>query len=43
MISYGSEKDNDISGKYMISELRHLIGAGSGETQLELVRDAFNA
>ena len=41
--SYGSEKDNDISGKYMISELRHLIGAGSGETQLELVRHAFNA
>ena len=41
--SYGSEKDNDISGKYMISELRHLIGGGSGETQLELVRDAFNA
>ena len=41
--SYGSEKDNDISGKYMISELRHLIGGGKGETQLELVRDAFNA
>ena len=41
--SYGSEKDNDVSGKYLISELRHLIGGGKGETQLELVRDAFNA
>ena len=42
--SYGGDsKDNDISGKYMISELRHLIGGGKGETQLELVRDAFNA
>jgi len=41
--SYGSEKDNDVSGKYLISELRHLIGGGSAETQLELVRDAFNA
>ena len=42
--SYGGDsKDNDISGKYMISELRHLIGGGKGETQLELVRDPFNA
>ena len=41
--SYGSEKDNDVSGKYLISELRHLIGGGKAETQLELVRDAFTA
>ena len=41
--SYGSEKDDDVSGKYLISELRHLIGGGKAETQLELVRDAFTA
>ena len=41
--SYGSDKTNDPSGKYLISELRHLIGGGKGETQLTLVRDTFTA
>jgi len=40
---YGSEKDNDLSGKYMISELRHLIGGQKSETQLMLIRDVFSA
>ena len=40
---YGSDKTNDPSGEYLISELRHLIGGGSGETQLTLIRDAFTA
>ena len=40
---YGSEKDNDLSGKYMIAELRHLIGGQKSETQLNLVRDVFSA
>ena len=41
--SYGTDKTNDPSGKYLISELRHLIGGGKGETQLTLVRDTFTA
>ena len=41
--SYGSEKTNDPSGNYIISELRHLIGGGKAETQLTLIRDAFTA
>tara|TARA_B100001778_G_scaffold240686_1_gene201048 strand:+ start:405 stop:1640 length:1236 start_codon:yes stop_codon:yes gene_type:complete len=41
--SYGSEKTNDPSGNYIISELRHLIGGGKAETQLMLIRDAFTA
>ena len=41
--SYGSDKTNDPSGKYLISELRHLIGGGKGETQLTLIRDTFTA
>ena len=41
--SYGSDKPNDPSGKYLISELRHLIGGGKGETQLTLIRDTFTA
>ena len=40
---FGKEKDNDISGKYLISELRHVIGGRSAETQLELVRDVFTS
>ena len=40
---YGSEKDNDISGKYLISELRHVIGDGRSSTQLNLIRDTFTA
>ena len=41
--SYGSDKTNDPSGKYLISELRHLIGGGKGVTQLTLIRDTFTA
>ena len=40
---FGNETENDISGKYLISELRHLIGGRSAETQLELIRDVFTA
>ena len=39
--SYGTEKTNDPSGRYLIAELRHLIGGGKGETQLKLIRDVF--
>ena len=41
--TYGSDKTNDASGKYLISNLRHLVGGGIGETQLELIRDVFTA
>ena len=41
--SYGNERTNDPSGKYLVSELRHVIGGGSGETQLKLIRDVFTA
>ena len=41
--SYGTERTNDPSGKYLVSELRHLIGGGSAETQLKLIRDVFTA
>ena len=41
--SYGDESSNDISGSYLISELRHIIGGGKSETQLSLVRDVFTA
>ena len=41
--SYGNDKTNDASGKYVISELRHLIGGGKAETQLGLIRDTFTA
>jgi len=41
--SYGNERTNDPSGKYLVSELRHLIGGGSAETQLKLIRDVFTA
>ena len=40
---FGKDKDNDISGKYLISELRHVIGDGTSSTQLNLVRDLFTA
>ena len=39
----GNEKTNDPSGKYLISELRHVLGAGAAETQLTLIRDVFTA
>ena len=40
---FGKEKDNDISGKYLISELRHVMGDGKSSTQLNLIRDLFTA
>ncbi len=39
----GNDKTNDPSGTYLISELRHLMGAGAAETQLTLIRDTFTA
>jgi len=39
--SYGSDRSNDPSGRYLICELRHLIGGGKAETQLKLIRDVF--
>lgn len=42
--TYGKEKDNDISGKYMISELSHSLSNLEGSksvTRLTLVRDVF--
>ena len=39
----GNDKTNDPSGTYLISELRHLMGAGEAETQLTLIRDTFTA
>ena len=39
----GSDKTNDISGRYLISELRHMIGNGKSSTQLQLIRDVFTA
>ena len=44
--TYGTDKDNDISGKYMISELRHSLSNLDGSkstTRLKLVRDTFTA
>ena len=37
--SYGSDRTNDSSGKYLISELRHIMAGGKSETQLKLVRN----
>ena len=39
--SYGSDRSNDPSGRYLIGELRHLIGGEKAETQLKLIRDVF--
>ena len=41
--SFGDERTNDPSGRYLISDLRHLIGGGKSETQLTLIRDVFTA
>ncbi len=41
--SSGNDKTNDPSGRYLIYELRHAIGAGAAETQLTLIRDVFTA
>ena len=39
--TYGTEKTNDPSGRYLIAELRQLIGREKAETQLKLIRDVF--
>ena len=38
----GDEKSNDISGKYLISHLRHEFEGGEFRTHLRLIRDLFN-
>tara|TARA_B100001564_G_scaffold352315_1_gene359553 strand:+ start:2697 stop:3920 length:1224 start_codon:yes stop_codon:yes gene_type:complete len=40
---YGSERDNDISGRYLVSELKHNIANRKANTQLKLIRDVFTA
>ena len=37
--SYGSDRTNDSSGRYLISQLMHKMGGGQSETQLKLIRD----
>ena len=37
--SYGSDRTNDSSGRYLISQLMHKMGGGKSETQLKLIRD----
>ena len=37
----GDEDDNDISGRYLISELRHDIGGNKSKTTLKLIRDTY--
>ena len=39
----GDEDTNDVSGKYLISGLRQIIGGEKSETQLTLIRDVFSA
>ena len=39
----GRPDDNDISGKYLISELKHTIADNKADTQLKLIRDVFTA
>ena len=41
--SYGTERTNDPSGKYLISGLRQIIGGQKSESQLTLIRDVFSA
>ena len=40
---YGDDTTNDISGKYLIFELKHIIGGGKAHTFLQLIRDTFTA
>ena len=40
---YGNESDDDVSGKYLISELKHVIGGNRANTELTLIRDMFTA
>ena len=41
--TYGTESDDDVSGKYLISELKHNIGGNRSNTEVTLIRDAFTA
>ena len=41
--TYGEESDDDVSGKYLISELAHDISDNQAHTQLTLIRDVFTA
>ena len=41
--TYGNESDDDVSGKYLISELKHIIGGNRASTELTLIRDMFTA
>ena len=41
--SYGNDRTNDPSGKYLISGLRQIIGGQKSESQLTLIRDVFSA
>ena len=41
--TYGTESDDDISGKYLISELKHNIADNRANTEVTLIRDAFTA
>ena len=45
LTSRGSKEKgkSGISGKYLISELRHTMGGGKSSTQLKLIRDTFTA
>ncbi len=38
---FGDEKSNDISGKYLISHLKHEFEGGKFRTHLRLIRDLF--
>ena len=39
----GDEDTNDVSGKYLISELKHFMSDGKSNSELKLVRDVFTA
>ena len=41
--TYGKDSDDDVSGKYLISELSHVISDNQANTQLTLIRDVFTA
>ena len=39
----GDEDTNDVSGKYLISELKHFMSDGKSNSELKLIRDVFTA
>ena len=41
--TYGTESDDDVSGKYLISELKHNIADNRANTEVTLIRDVFTA